>query len=181
MIIAITGPAGAGKDTAAAYLEEKFSIPHISGGDILREMLTSLGLEPKKAALGPFGTFLRTQYGANIIIKMGIAKAKGGSFIANGSRSPAEATLFKESGAFIIYIDASEGERHERIGARARGDDAKDKHLLRALDNQERGSQSPVGENLEDIRPMADAVIVNDGSLEDLYKKLDHACGHLSV
>jgi adenylate kinase len=179
MIIAITGPAGAGKDTAAAYLEKKFGIPHISGGDILREMLTSLGLEPRKAALGPFGTFLRTQYGADIIIKMGIAKAKGGSFVANGFRSPAEATLFKESGAFIIYIDAPEGERHERIGARARGDDVKEIHLLRALDDQERGSQSPVGENLEDIRPMADVVIVNDGSLEDLYEKLDNVSDQL--
>ncbi len=63
MIIGITGPAGAGKDSAADYLAKKMDAPHISGGDLLRELLRGMGLDPKKSAIGDFGTFLRTHYG----------------------------------------------------------------------------------------------------------------------
>ncbi len=34
--IGITGPSGAGKDTASAYLAQRHGIPHVSGGDTLR-------------------------------------------------------------------------------------------------------------------------------------------------
>lgn len=44
------GPPGAGKGTQAKFIAEKFSIPHISTGDIFRENLkkeTAIGLEAK--------------------------------------------------------------------------------------------------------------------------------------
>jgi adenylate kinase len=44
------GPPGAGKGTQAKFISEKFSIPHISTGDIFRENLkkeTAIGLEAK--------------------------------------------------------------------------------------------------------------------------------------
>ncbi|MGA0078299.1 MAG: adenylate kinase [Candidatus Nanopelagicales bacterium] len=50
MRLLIMGPPGAGKGTQAKFISEKFSIPHISTGDIFRENLkkeTAIGLEAK--------------------------------------------------------------------------------------------------------------------------------------
>jgi adenylate kinase len=51
MRIILIGPPGAGKGTQAAAVKSKFSVDHISSGDILRENVragTPLGLEAKK-------------------------------------------------------------------------------------------------------------------------------------
>jgi len=60
MQIVLFGPPGAGKGTQAKFISEKFNVPHISTGDILRENVregTSLGKKAKefmdKGALVP--------------------------------------------------------------------------------------------------------------------------------
>lgn len=174
MNIGITGPLGAGKDTAADYIAKKINAKHISGGDILRDMLRTLGLDPKKSALGDFGTFLRTHYGKDFITnKYYDMVGDAPHLIANGFRSVVEAEGHKAHGALIVYIDAPDSVRHARIGSRGRDHDSAHADDLKKLDQQEHASTAAMAENLGAVKHMADVVIVNDGSLEELHTKLD--------
>ncbi len=180
MIIAITGPVGAGKDTASEYIGKILQLKHVSGGDILREMLTSIGLEPKKSALGDFGTFIRTHYGADAIIKRVLTKAASDHDIVNsGVRSYAEAQLIKNAGGRIIYIDAPAKIRHERLAIRQKSNELVDTESLQKIDMREKGSDNPLDENLTAIMAIADHIIINDTDLSGFYKKLnDIIVGH---
>lgn len=174
MIICITGPAGAGKDTAAEYLAEQLNALHVSGGDVLRDMLVGAGLEPKKTALNDFGIFLRTHYGTDALFRMVFAKAKNGESIVNsGIRSPAEVEILRTYGGHLIYIDAPELVRHGRIAGRNRGSEAIDVKNLKEQDKKEAQSASELGDNLATMRGLADDVVMNDGSQAELYEKLD--------
>lgn len=174
MVIGITGPLGAGKDTAADYIAEKINGRHVSGGDILREMLQTLGLEPKKSALGDFGTFLRTHYGGDFITNKYYENISDEQhLIANGFRSVVEAKGHKAHGALIVYIDAPDAVRHARIGTRGRTHDSVYADDLKRLDKQEHASTAAMAENLGAVKHLADVTIVNDGSLEELHARLD--------
>ncbi len=174
MNIGITGPLGAGKDTAAKYIAEKINGKHISGGDMLRDMLTTLGVEPKKTALGDFGTFLRTHYGKDFITNRYYQMVEEGEhLIANGFRSVVETEGHKAHGALIVYIDAPDALRHTRVSSRGRNHDSVHADDLKKLDEQEHASTAVMAENLGAVRHLADVVIMNDGSLEQLHAKLD--------
>lgn len=169
MYIGLCGPSGAGKDTFAQLLADERGYAHVSGGDILREMLSSLGLEPKKSALGPFGVFIRDNYGLAPLFERVLAKAAGNNgVIITGIRSPDEARLIKQYGGTLIFIDADPDIRYERIVQRARGHDGLSRKDFDALERQEYGGATGTEQNLGAIKEMADLCITNDGTLDDL-------------
>ena len=181
MIIGITGPAGAGKDSAAAYISEKLSIPHISGGDIIREMLRGAGLEPTKTAVVNFGVYLRANYGLDAVARRAIEKADGNeNFIYSGFRSIPEAEVAKNEGK-LVYIDAPDELRYERIANRSRNGDALNVGAMKLNDAKEVGAKAIESENLEEVKLIADIIIINDGTVEEFHAKLDDLCASLNL
>ena len=109
MIIIFLGPPGAGKGTQAEFLAEKFSLPHVSTGDIFRANLkegTPLGLEAKKymeaGALVPDDLVVRL-----VIDRLKAPDAQGGVLLDGFPRTTAQAEalagLLTEAGRRVDF------------------------------------------------------------------------------
>ena len=172
IVVGITGPWGAGKDTSANYLAETMDIPHVSGSEIVKEMLRATGLAVTKETVRAFSIFLRSQYGPSIVIDKAIARSKQQGVIVSGFRSPAEARVIKSHGGIIIYIEAGSTVRYRRNKQRSRVGDPTVMQQFTKLDKMESGGAED-DESLEAIKTMADFIIVNESTIEELNSKLD--------
>jgi len=123
MRLILLGPPGAGKGTQATYIKEKFNIPQISTGDMLRAAVkagTPLGIEAKKVM--DAGGLVSD----DIIIGLVKDRLKQ-SDCANGylfdgfPRTIPQADAMKEAGVAIDYvleIDVPDEEIIERMSGR---------------------------------------------------------------
>ena len=174
MFIGVCGPSGAGKDTVANILAERLGYVHVSGGDILREMLGAAGLEPKKSAIGSFGVFIRENYGADYLFEKVLSKGKGAKgVIVSGIRTPDEATMVKTHGGRILFVEAESKARFDRIISRSRSSDTVSREDFDRLEVHEHSGVKGTEMNLHTVRGLADNIIVNDGTIEQLKERLN--------
>jgi len=123
MRLILLGPPGAGKGTQANYIKEKFGIPQISTGDMLRAAVkagTPLGLEAKK--IMDAGGLVRD----DIII--GLVKdrlkepdCQKGYMFDGFPRTIPQAEAMKEAGVpidYVIEIDVPDEEIIKRMSGR---------------------------------------------------------------
>lgn len=121
-IILLGGP-GAGKGTQANYIKEKFAIPQISTGDMLRAAVkagTPLGLAAKK--LMDAGALVSDE------VIIGLVKERiqqpdcGAGFLFDGfPRTIPQADAMKDAGVeidFVVEIDVADAEIIRRMSGR---------------------------------------------------------------
>ncbi len=172
MIIGITGTNCSGKETAANYLVKK-GYEHFSLSDIIREELTKKGLSHSRKNLFNMGNKLRKEFGENILALRALKRIKNPNTVISSIRNPNETTeLKKQKNLFLIAIDAPIELRFERSLKRAKPGEEK---TFESFKNQEL-DESTERKGLQQIRKcikMADTLIINDKTIDDLYKKID--------
>lgn len=85
MIISIIGPSGSGKDTQARFIEEKYNIPNISTGRLMREEIDS-GSELGKqidSYIGD-GKWLPDDMTFDLLLKRVLQEDTNNGFLLNG-------------------------------------------------------------------------------------------------
>ena len=123
MRLILLGPPGAGKGTQANFIKEKFGIPQISTGDMLRAAVkagTPLGVEAKKVM--DAGGLVSD----DIIIGLVKDRLKGddckaGYMFDGFPRTIPQADAMKEAGVaidFVLEIDVPDSEIIERMSGR---------------------------------------------------------------
>lgn len=176
-IIAFVGMPASGKGEAAEVASD-MGYPVVNMGNVVREEVERLGLEPTDENLGGTGTRLRQEEGLSAIARRCVPKLRAfdaDTAVVDGVRNIEEVHLFNEEFGddfILINIDSSTKSRLQRIQMRGRSDDRlMDTEALRIRDERE------LGWGMSESIKNADMTIDNNGSLEEFRDKISKFIG----
>lgn len=172
MLIGIVGSIASGKDTMAEYLEKKGFI-HISLSGLLREIMRNEGEEISVTNMTRYGNNLRESKGHGYLATMALCKIKSKDAVITSIRQVGEIEILRSKSDFILVkTDAPIKLRIERLQKRNRDGDVKNLNELRKIEKlQSTGKGGAM--NMEACYKLADAKIVNDGTIGEFYQKID--------
>lgn len=177
MYICLTGHILAGKGAVSEYLRSKGFAKFVYS-DILREELKKRSLEINRDNLVSVANELRAEHGPSVLSKKIVEKIKRDGIqdaVIEGSRNPAEIQELKDSlNCAVLSIEAQREIRFKRMLSRNRDDDPKTFEEFIKVDERDLGKDQPsTGNQVQKCIDMADYHIENNGSLEDLHRKID--------
>lgn len=196
--IGLSGTNLAGKGVTRAYIEKKYGASSISFSDILREELTKRGKAINRENLIKIGNELRKKNGANFIAKKIVeiiesikkegVKEVNSIFVIDSIRNPAEVKELKKNlnknneKFFLIFIDAPIKIRYERSKKRKReGEERTTFEEFIKIDKTETNQRKRYESNIMRCKDLADYSIINDGSFDDLYAKIDDIVNKIRI
>lgn len=173
-IIATTGMPGSGKGEVLKYLKEK-GIPAFVMREAVQAEMEKKGIEINNKNLREYGTELRKKKGNDIVAKMCLPSIKELSkkhkiILVDGIRGYSEVKIFKKElteNFILIAIFASPKTRFERLRARGKNWDMKSWKEFKWRDDVE------LNWGLGNVIALADYIINNSGTLEELNKQID--------
>jgi dephospho-CoA kinase len=170
-LIGLTGTNGAGKGVAVEFFEGR-GYGHVSLSDVLRDELQRAGLPETRDALIAKGNELRRIYGPAVLARRILAKIAGPTVI-DSIRNPSEvAALREQSGFLLLALDAPAALRYERVTNRGRNECAATLEDFIRKEEEEKGAD-PAAQQLHTCMALADRTVVNDGTIEDLHRRLE--------
>ena len=183
-IVAVIGPKAAGKDELARYLREQYGVPAIEVGRFARE----LAGESNEGQTHPqYDTVAQklSEYGTEYIITRLVAEiVESGerwtnALVVTGVRTPAEASALRAHfgpDLLLAYVRVGDLEtRYQRAKERGFSADPDDFQTFAGQDNSLKEEYS-----LAQTADLADAMLWNDGSLENFYRQIEnHLVPHL--
>ncbi|MBI4017057.1 MAG: AAA family ATPase [Candidatus Aenigmarchaeota archaeon] len=175
MIISITGKYCSGKDTVADILKEKGFL-HISLSDLIREEAAKRNMPATRENLILLGNELRKQFGAGVLAQRAVEGIRADkNYVITSIRNPGEVDVLKTKKDFVLVnIDVSLDIRWQRMQQRPNRPDAlKTFEDFVRFEKEEAESSDPAHIQIDKVIGMADIVIDNCGSLEELKKKVN--------
>lgn len=173
--IGLTGRMGSGKGEVVKILE-KLGFKYISLSDMVREEIagqTSAGREVSRSETQDIGNRLRKEGGAGILgkrVRQKIEALDVERWVIDGIRNPAEVMELKKlHGFYLLGIQAPMATLLQRVKSRKRPTDLDDDDVLLTHLDREWGNGEPEdGQQVGKCMEIADYIIENDNSLDDL-------------
>lgn len=170
MIVGLTGPNAAGKGEAAQWLAGRGYAVH-SLSDVVRERAVALGRDLGRTSLIEVGQALRREFGPGVLAERLLARLSGRA-VVDSIRHPAEVEVLRALPRFrLLGILAPVEIRWQRAISRGREGDRPDLETFAAREQLENGD-SPEEQQLTRTLGLADRQVDNDGSLEQLHRRL---------
>lgn len=174
-VIAPIGMPGSGKTEANTYLQKKYGWPNVYFGQPTFDEMERLGLSATQENEKQARESLRNQFGedhyAEVVVKKIEALGAEPFVLVESLYSLAEYQVLKRhfgENFVTIAIHASPKVRHTRLATRPKRPLTETEAVERDLSQLTRLTQGgPIA--------LADFVVVNEGSIENLYTQLDTA------
>jgi dephospho-CoA kinase len=174
-VIGVIGLNGSGKDEVVKYLNQKYGVPLISVGDIVRALAAAQGIEPTRDNLDLITQNCFAQYGEGYFVKQIIEKIRQNQWrIAgiSGIRSPADIEAVRQAiGVSFILINVYVSDprvRYERV--RQRGSQ-RDRISYQDFIRQDHDSENIF--HIQAAAGLANYSLANDGTLATLHQEID--------
>ncbi|MBU0458667.1 AAA family ATPase [Patescibacteria group bacterium] len=176
--IGLTGYMATGKGEVVKILEKQ-GYKYISLSDIVRTEATQRGLEHSRENLQNIGNELRAREGSSVLAKKvreTIANTSDQKWVIDGVRNPGEVAELRQLVDFkMIGVSADRKIIIRRIMDRNRGGEVlKRENIIERLDKEMGIGEPPDGQQVKKCIENADCFILNEGTLEELERKLNH-------
>ncbi len=172
MLVGLTGRNASGKSTLVTWFSER-GLRSVSCSDSIRTWLRGQGIETTRVALIEGGRELRRRGGAGVLAEMLLEILDGEDAVVDSIRTPAEVESLRNRGDFVlIEVRADEESRWQRMTERGRAGDPIEKEVFLSQEAAEISSEDEAGQALDATASMADIMVLNDGTIEELEGKL---------
>lgn len=177
-VIGIAGTNGSGKDTLALLREQLQGSMTLSFSDMLRKEATKRGLDHSRQNLGAISTEWNVKYGPDVLYDKVMEHyqrerdGKGGLSIVS-VRRVAEAETIKQGGGLIVWVDADQKTRYQRVQkSRGRADDMVSFEEFQRIEDAELYNKSGAKGAMDaaGIAEMADVKIENNFDTKEEYE-----------
>ncbi len=178
IIIGITGTIGAGKGTIVDYLIKSKGFIHFSAReDVINKEIEKRELPITRDNMVLVANDLRKNYGPSYVAEelFKMAQDSDKNCVLESLRTAGEIESLKKKGKFFLFaVDAERKTRYTRIQKRKniQSDDVSFEKFTEQEETEMR-SDDPNKQNLSKCISMADYILDNNGTFEELYKKVD--------
>jgi dCMP deaminase len=179
MILGVSGLNGSGKGEVVRFLEERSFYP-LSLSDVIRQELARQGVEETRERMIEAGRALRWAEGEGALaIRLADQLASDRNYVIDSVRHPAEVEQLRQrtSRFKLVWVEAPDAVRIERIRARSRSGDPTTLEELLELEGRELGSDDPAAQQLLAVEALADFRVSNAGSIEELRQSMHQILG----
>jgi dephospho-CoA kinase len=180
LIIGITGTLGAGKGTIVDYLIKDKGFLHFSVRAFIAEEIVRRGLNVNRDSMVVVANDLRKNNSPSYITDCLYEKAiiAGKNSIIESIRTPGEIYSLRDKGGFfLLAIDADPEIRYERIILRKSETDHISFDTFIENEKREMNSADPNAQNLKKCMELADFKLWNNGTIEQLNRKIEEVVG----
>lgn len=182
-VVGLAGRMGSGKTVVSDYLCRKYGAKQMRFSQILVDVLKRLHLPPTRENLQKLGHVLRVSVGETVVVdafREDLKAIDSDVVVIDGVRYHNEVDLVKSFPRnILVYLDASPRLRYERCVSRG---EKGEKNI--SFEDFVAAEQRETERYLDEIKAAADYVIVNEGTLEELYRRVDEIMeenrGHLN-
>ena len=175
-LIGLSGTNGAGKDSVAELLCDKYRFMFVSMSDLLRIEAEKRGIAVERNNLRMISAEWRRESGLGVLIDKSIElyEESGGDdkyvgLVVSSIRNPGEVDHIHELGGKVIWIDADPQIRYDRIFSRQRT--AEDNKTFEQFVNEEQAEMQHSGDvatlSMGDVKLGVDTTLINNGSTHE--------------